>query len=380
MSSVGRASDYLARVDSHWARIAIVVVLTVLVAALDLRVVPLLDAAFLYLLPIILACVWLEQWGLLFVPITLALDYWDRSSHVPQGHYSLLGDTLIRLASFSLMAAMTRLAQSQYRRLRATQQDLARTLAEVQERQRQLDDQLEIARGVQAAVLSVTPLRCSAGRLDVAVFHSSLWHVGGDLLRVLPDSRGATLIIGDVMGKGVAAGLLMTMMTAALTSPASPASDPSDVLSEANRVLVDNVKGFFGFVTVFYAHVTHTDARMVYATAGHPSPLLVHADGEWEFLSEVGVPLGILGDTSYVASERKLLEGDRLVLYTDGITEARNGAGELFSSERLLATVLAHRAESPPAIEDAIIAAVQAFQGDAPPKDDTALIIVGVTA
>ncbi|NLC58750.1 MAG: SpoIIE family protein phosphatase [Armatimonadetes bacterium] len=257
---------------------------------------------------------------------------------------------------------------------------LRRTNEALQERQRLLDEQLSLAREVQRAILSVCPERCVLGRLAVASCHQSAWAVGGDLLRIVPREEGTNLYIGDVMGKGVPAALLMTLMTAELSSPNAPASDPGAVLAEANRVFMENIAALeaVGFITVCYLYITSDGRRLCYASAGHPPAILVHADGTTEELLAQSLPLGILRDADYSAVEYSLQAGDRLVLYTDGVTEARDAEGAFYGAERLRAVALAHHHRDVTTLRNLIMADVRRFTGARPLADDIALVVVGI--
>ncbi|MBI3944497.1 MAG: SpoIIE family protein phosphatase [Armatimonadetes bacterium] len=250
----------------------------------------------------------------------------------------------------------------------------------LRERQRRLDEQLRFAREVQHAILSVCPARCRIGPLEMASFHRSAWEVGGDFLRIIPGDDGVALFVGDVMGKGVPAALLMTMMTAELSSRGARAADPTATLREANRALIYNIADLdaAGFVTVFYAFITAADLCLRYASAGHPPAVLARKDGSVTLLEAQDPPLGILTKTEPPTSERTLAPGDRLVVYTDGLVDARSPSRELFGIERLCDVVVRHRSGTVGELQTAIVAALQEFGGSARPADDLALIVLGV--
>lgn len=250
----------------------------------------------------------------------------------------------------------------------------------LRERQAALDEQLQLAREVQQAILSVCPAQCRTGPLAVASYHATAWEVGGDFLRIVPDSDGAAIFVGDVMGKGVPAALLMTMMTAELTSPGAPSDDAGGVLRRANQVLVDNVadRDFAQFVTVAYTHIASRDLCLRYAGAGHTPAIVMRANGEYEILYSEGIPLGILQGADYATREVPLRPGDHLVLYTDGIVEARNAERELFGSERLQEIIAAHPGAPAAELRDAIVEAVRRFKAGATQSDDMALVVVAV--
>ncbi|HPT96335.1 MAG TPA: SpoIIE family protein phosphatase [Armatimonadota bacterium] len=257
---------------------------------------------------------------------------------------------------------------------------LTRTNEELQERQRILDEQLDLARDVQKAIISVCPEQCTLGPFQTAAYHASALQVGGDLLRIIPQEEGAALFVGDVMGKGVPAALLMTMMTAELSSPTVSADRLEVILRDANHALAHNIASLdaSGFVTVFYAFLSKEGPCVRYASAGHPPGLLVHADGSMEALAAQSLPLGVFADTEYEARERRLAPGDRLLLYTDGLIEARDGSGGFYGCERLERLLAEARQASALDLRDRIVADVNAFMKGNPPADDIAFLVVAV--
>jgi sigma-B regulation protein RsbU (phosphoserine phosphatase) len=133
------------------------------------------------------------------------------------------------------------------------------------------------------------------------------------------------------------------------------------------------------FVTVYYA-LLHPGGRVVGVNAGHNRPLLWRASqGTHEFLPRGGRPLGWFDDLPLQAVEYQLAAGDVLVLYTDGLTEAENVAGEPFGEARLVEAVRACADRPASAIKERLIAAVEDFRGAAPPFDDTTLVVIRYT-
>jgi sigma-B regulation protein RsbU (phosphoserine phosphatase) len=131
------------------------------------------------------------------------------------------------------------------------------------------------------------------------------------------------------------------------------------------------------FVTFCYARLDVASGRLTYANAGHNPPLLVHADGRVDALAPGGTVLGVFAESAYEQGEFRIASGDRLVLYTDGITEGRNAAGEEFGEERLAQSALAHRGLAADAMLAAMLADVEAFNGGSY-EDDATLIVAAV--
>jgi sigma-B regulation protein RsbU (phosphoserine phosphatase) len=131
------------------------------------------------------------------------------------------------------------------------------------------------------------------------------------------------------------------------------------------------------FATFCYARLDCGARRLTYSNAGHNPPLLVRSGGSFERLTEGGMVLGVFPDNAYGQAELSLAPGDRLVFYTDGITEVRNQAGEEFGEDRLAESAIAARGEKADGVRDAILTAVTTFSGGAF-EDDATLIVVGI--
>jgi sigma-B regulation protein RsbU (phosphoserine phosphatase) len=199
--------------------------------------------------------------------------------------------------------------------------------------------------------------------------------IGGDCYDALrfSDSRIA-LSIADVVGKGLPAALLMSNLQAAVRAFATAAAEPHDVCASVNRLLCRNI-AVGKFVTFCYAVVDTRQRTLVYANAGHFPPVLMRADGRVDRLKTTGLVLGVANDWSYKTGMLDLYPGDRLVLYTDGITEAMSPAGDEFGDARLVETIRAHRHTSAEPLARAVHDAVTEWTGGAP-QDDATLIAV----
>ena len=131
------------------------------------------------------------------------------------------------------------------------------------------------------------------------------------------------------------------------------------------------------FATFCYARIEPAAGRIVYSNAGHNPPLVLRADGTVEPLTEGGMVLGVFPDNQYEQAEIALNRGDRLLFYTDGITEARNPEGDEYGEDRLAAAGAAVASASADAIKHAVLADVNVFTGGKF-EDDATLIVVGI--
>ncbi len=232
-----------------------------------------------------------------------------------------------------------------------------------------LQNELDVASKMQQSILPTRfpegPGYQSFGSMEPAR------NVGGDFFDVLPLADGRIgLAIADVSDKGVPAALFMMSSRTLLKGAAIGREQPSEVLQEVNSLLHDDNDAAM-FVTVLYAAYDTATGEFTYASGGHDSPLVVHADGSSALLPGTGgVALGIVPDFPFGQHTVTIAPGDTVILYTDGVTEAMNGSGEQFGIERLQQVFAA----SPPADSQdasrAIFDAVSFFAGDTPQSDD----------
>jgi sigma-B regulation protein RsbU (phosphoserine phosphatase) len=201
--------------------------------------------------------------------------------------------------------------------------------------------------------------------------------VGGDYFDIYAFSESKlAMSIADVSGKGMSAALLMSNLQAALKATASEAVPPEQLCTKVNRIICGNVPPG-KFITAFYGLLDGSCNRLVYTNAGHNAPILTHRDGSWQRLGEGGAPLGLFPDWSYGRGEVQFAAGDRLVLFTDGVTEVSSAAGEEFGEERLVTVLLENRHLSARELQERILAEVAKFSGGRF-EDDATLVVVAV--
>jgi len=199
--------------------------------------------------------------------------------------------------------------------------------------------------------------------------------VGGDYFDALRFSEAKmALCIADVSGKGMPAALLMSNLQAAVKAFASDAIAPKDLCSKVNRVICSNIAAN-RFITFFYCLHDAKRRRLVYANAGHDAPILERSDGTRVRLREGGAVLGVFRDWNYEQHEVGFGPGDRLLLFTDGVTEVRNTAGEEFGEQRLLDLIANHRGLGARELQGRIMQAVAEFSGGEF-HDDATLIVM----
>ena len=234
--------------------------------------------------------------------------------------------------------------------------------------------ELEDARLIQRGLLPTAAPRVDG--IDFAVTWQPANGVGGDCFDTLAFGRSLGLSIADISGKGLPAALLMSNLQAAVRAFAHESAEPSSVCASVNRLLCRNMASG-RFATFCYARVEPDASRIVYSNAGHNPPLVVRAGDGTATLSVGGMVLGIFPENVYAQGEIAIGAGDRVVFYTDGITEARNADGDEYGEERLAAAAIAARALPVEAMKEALFADVTEFsQGKF--EDDATLIVVGV--
>ncbi len=241
--------------------------------------------------------------------------------------------------------------------------------------QKRFSDQLEQqdAAQIQRALM---PGEIPAGDgLTIVASSQSARNVGGDYYDVIPlEGQRSAICIADVVGKGMGAALLMSNLQAAVRMLAPEISEPKTFCNRVNRAISGN--NFPGkFITFFYCVIDTAQHRIDFTNAGHNWPVLAHADGTCERLNSEDVVLGTVRDWNYHQLTTGLRSGDRLVLFTDGITECADGEGTEFGEERLV-DLVAHNVHLPPdQLKDAILKAAECHGSFV---DDATLIVVGV--
>lgn len=180
------------------------------------------------------------------------------------------------------------------------------------------------------------------------------------------------LAIADVIGKGVPAALLMSNLQATVRALAAPSAQPSELAARLNHSILRNTtRG--KFVTFFYGVLDSRTATFTYINAGHCTPIVVQSSGEVARLEPGGAVLGVFSDWSYEQAEVTLASGDRLLLFTDGVTEAANSIHEEFGEERLVQLAVALRERDAAEIKDRILQNVAAFTAGSN-QDDATLV------
>jgi sigma-B regulation protein RsbU (phosphoserine phosphatase) len=247
----------------------------------------------------------------------------------------------------------------------------------LEEEQRRMERELNLARDIQMNLVPSTPLRLGAWEVFGKVLPAR--QVGGDGYVYFPlGDHGMALAIADVAGKGVPAALMMSNIQASLRAFCNGRGNILDAIQHVNQsVLRTAATG--KFVTLFYGEFDTGTGLLRYTNAGHNYPLVRRRSGELIELPAGGLPLGI-AELPYEQGEIRLGPGDSLLLYSDGISEAFDAFQREFGDDRLRQVWGARGAGRPAEVIDALVSEVQAFRGAAHQSDDMTLVVLGAGA
>lgn len=249
----------------------------------------------------------------------------------------------------------------------------AELYAKVFENERRMDREMKIARELQHNLMpdempAVEPL-------TVAALFKPVAHLGGDLYDWITfDDGRLAILLGDVAGKGAPAALYAALSSGIIRTRAGRKYPPGQMLELVNKSLYERPVES-QYVALVYSIFDPKNNKITLANSGLPYPLLVHG-GRSHFLELAGIPLGLFPDSKYQELELILTPGDILVLYSDGVVEAINEAGEDFGLKRLAEAVRSNHEGTPEEIVKAVNAEVEEFVGRCPPGDDRTMIVV----
>lgn len=257
--------------------------------------------------------------------------------------------------------------------------DIEQQKIELQEKQQQIDQDLKAAAGIQQSLL---PDRSpSLGNIRTAWKFEPCRQVGGDIFNIhYPDKNHISFYMLDVCGHGVSAALMAVAVSQFLQSShellghGSGILPPEEVLSRLDRAFP--FERFDSYFSVIYMTIDFTEGYLTYSCAGHPPPILLRSDETLEVLGCHGPIIGLGGGEFFGQEEKKLHPGDKVVLYTDGILENRNAAGELFGKHRFYDALQKHGREPLQGLVEAVYKNVKNFGKPAEPDDDMSLLML----
>lgn len=245
-------------------------------------------------------------------------------------------------------------------------------------RDRRLRDELSIAARIQSALLRAR--LPSEKWFRVAASSHPCFQVGGDYYDVMQASPGRwSVVVADVAGKGLTAALLASLLqgafsTASLFASTGYQAGLDEILALLNRYVFDRSLAS-DFATVFYCTLQQ-DGLLRWSSAGHCPALLLRGGGEVLSLPATGVPLGAFAASEFSEEHTLLQPADKLIIYSDGVTEAENAFRAMFGFERLKQAVRGRHAASAAQLHQSILDAVRAFTGEVPQSDDLTLVVL----
>jgi serine phosphatase RsbU (regulator of sigma subunit) len=213
------------------------------------------------------------------------------------------------------------------------------------------------------------------GDFDIASEIFAVRYLPGDFFTLEETSGGTILALGDICGKGLAAGMWTTYLVGLVRAHAAASPEPQAIATGMNRELC-RMSSVAPLASLFLAHLDPATGRLDYCSAGHPPALLLRADGQLELLSEGGTLLGAVPEASFARGRVELRAGDVMLAYSDGILESRNNADQEFGYQRIEAQLRLARTGSADAVLFSVLGAVQDFAAPRHLVDDTSLVVV----
>jgi serine phosphatase RsbU (regulator of sigma subunit) len=239
-------------------------------------------------------------------------------------------------------------------------------LAQREEETRRYQQELSIAAQIQQRLMAVSIPDLPYAALTAK--NLPCRDIGGDFYDVVSTEEGLTIVLTDVSGKGISAAILASIIQGMIYAQIVAHVPLADIASSINRFLCQKVAGE-KYATLVLCRIT-PNGDFEYVSCGHIPPVLVRENGECVRLRETNLPIGLLAESDYTSARTKLKPGERVILVTDGVTEAENEIGDMFGDERL--EQAAKAADGP--CFDHIFSAIKAFSGNTPLSDDCTLL------
>jgi serine phosphatase RsbU (regulator of sigma subunit) len=213
------------------------------------------------------------------------------------------------------------------------------------------------------------------GKFDIASEIFAVRHLPGDFFTVEETNSGLIFALGDIEGKGLAAGMWTTHLVALVRARTAANPDPNSIIAGVNRDLC-LMSSLTPLATLFVGRLDAHSGRLDYCSAGHPPALLLRQSGELELLSEGGPILGVVPAANFGTGRVEMLPGETFLTYSDGIIESRDSADEEFGAKRLETELRNAVHSSAEGVLFSLLGAVQDFAAAQPLTDDTSLVVI----
>lgn len=241
--------------------------------------------------------------------------------------------------------------------------------------QQRLLQEMYLAHDLQMKLLPKTSI--VAPEAEVAARVVPAESVGGDFYHLFRMPRNRTgVMVGDVSGHGYRAALIMALAMSASAIHAQSARDPGEMLSMLLGTLREELSTTEMYISIFFGVIDHAAGRLRFANTGHPHAFVIEKNGTARRLNADSPPLGLSDQVPGAESMPWRKGEDILVLFTDGIVDSRNAAGDRIGEQPVLDVIVGNRAMSPSAIVDSVFALLSAHSGDAPSPDDLTLLVL----
>lgn len=285
------------------------------------------------------------------------------------------GDFSFQIPSFRSKDEIAQLGKS-FSIMQLELKDYIRDLKETTAQKEKMESELEIANNIQQQMLPQKDALAGVGAIDCFGVLKPAKSVGGDLYDFIFQDGELYFAIGDVSGKGIPAALFMAKTLTLFRSKVSGGKGPSEIAEEINLEL-EKYNNQSMFVTFFIGKLTLSTGKLLYTNAGHNLPFLVEEGKDPEPLKGThGIPLGSMPDMQYEESSLVILPSNKIVLYTDGISEAEDINHKLYGEDRLSKLIKSNAAKSPDELAESILSDVNIFAGAAEQFDDITLLIL----
>lgn len=243
-----------------------------------------------------------------------------------------------------------------------------------------LQREIKLARNIQTSLLNGKVPEVKGGEVAGSSLPARL--IGGDYYDFYPLINGKIrIVIGDVMGKGIPAAMLMILTRGAFRTAAESTASPGKTLTAMNKALYEDLRNLKSFVTLFCADWDPATGILTYANAGHHLPLLVKGGERTvkELPKVKGIMVGGLPNQVYMEESAQLEQQDTVFFYTDGIIEAQDNSGEQYQLSRLIETLITYSDKGVGEMEKHVMDSIKVFTKEVPQKDDITMVILKVS-
>lgn len=239
-----------------------------------------------------------------------------------------------------------------------------------------VEKELNVARDIQASLLPHTfPPFPHRYEFDLHALNQAARHVGGDFFDFfLVDEDALIIVLADVSGKGVPAAIVMAVARTIIRNLGSSGASPAEILAETNRLLLEN-DNTSSFITLFIAYYEPSNGKLIYSNAGHQPPYRLSEKGELTRFEEAGGTIvGMLDDVEYKNSETRVEKGEYLIMYTDGVSEARSPSGNFYGESYFENLLISNAGASADEICELALNELNGFQAGKLSDDITLLV------